>query len=70
MRHNLKKARADAGLTQEKVAEMLGISAIHYQKIEAGERTGSFAIWDALEDLFKIHQRVLREIHPGKADNP
>ena len=69
MRNNLRKARLEAGLTQEKVAEMLDISLRYYQNIEAGERSGSFRIWDALEDLFKVHQRVLREIHPGKADS-
>lgn len=62
MRKNLKKARMEAGLTQEGLAELLGISTIHYQKIEAGERTGSFEIWDKLEDIMRIHQRVLREM--------
>ena len=69
MRANLKKARTDAGLTQEKVAELLHVGLRHYKKIESGETLGSIQIWDMLEDLFKIHQRVLREIHPGKADN-
>lgn len=62
MRANLKKARKDAGLTQEKMAELLGISVVYYQKIEAGERTGSFEIWDTLEDITGTHQRKLREI--------
>ena len=62
MRANLKKARKDAGLTQEKMAEMLGISVVYYQKIEAGERTGNFEIWDTLEDITGTHQRKLREI--------
>ena len=72
MRANLKKARADAGLTQEQMAEKLGISVIHYQKIEQGERTGSFPIWDSLEDITGVHQRKLREIantHPSQAGN-
>ena len=70
MRSNLKKARTDAGLTQEKMAEKLGITVVYYQMIEAGTRTGNFNLWDTLEDLFGVHQRVLRENHPGKADNP
>ena len=69
MRVNLKKARMDAGLTQEATAERLGISPIYYQKIEQGSRCGSFSIWDTLEDMFRIHQRVLRENHPDKAGN-
>ena len=62
MRRELKKARIQAGLTQERLAEKLGISLVYYQKIEAGERIGSFKIWDALEDITGIHQRTLREI--------
>ena len=61
MRENLKKARKEAGMTQKQVAEYLGISERYYQHIEIGQRNGNFALWDALEDLFKIHQRKLRE---------
>ena len=69
MRDNLKKARKDAGLTQEKMAEKLGIGLRHYKKIESGETLGSIELWDMMEDEFNVHQRVLRENHPGKADN-
>ena len=62
MRKNLKEARQAAGLTQKQVAEYLGISDKYYQNIEYGKRPGDFEIWDALEDLFGIHQRKLREI--------
>lgn len=61
MRKNLKEARQKAGMTQKEVAEYLEISERYYQHIEAGQRTGDFIIWDTLEDLFKIHQRILRE---------
>lgn len=72
MRANLKNARRAAGLTQQQMAEKLGISTIHYQLIEAGSRTGNFAIWDALEDITGIHQRKLREMqgmHPDREDS-
>lgn len=72
MRKNLKKARQKAGMTQQQVAEQIGISLRYYQNIEAGSRTGDFEIWDSLEDLFSIHQRKLREIsnnHHGQEDN-
>ena len=62
MRHNLKKARQDAGLTQKQVAEYLGITERHYQYIESGLRAGKIEMWDALEDMFHIHQRQLRKI--------
>ena len=48
-------------MTQQQVADYLGISLRNYQKIEAGDLLGSIAHWDALEDLFSIHQRELRQ---------
>lgn len=60
-RENLRNARKEKGLTQQNVADYLGISLRYYQNIEAGDRTGDFEIWDNLEDLFNIHQRKLRE---------
>lgn len=73
MRENLKNARKAAGLTQQAMADKLGITLVYYQKIEAGDRTGDFEIWDKLEDITGIHQRILREIlksHPAQAKNP
>ncbi len=66
-RNNLKEARQKAGMTQKQVAEYLGITEVHYQRIEYGTTVGKVTLWDALEDLFSIHQRVLREIHHDKA---
>lgn len=61
-RENLKRARKEAGMTQQQVADELGVSIRYYRMIEANERTGDFEIWDALEDMFGVHQRVLREV--------
>lgn len=72
MRENLKKARQEAGMTQQQIADHLEISLVYYQKIEQGSRTGDFYIWDMLEDLMGVHQRILREIqdiHHGKESN-
>lgn len=72
MRKNLKEVRTAAGLTQQQIADKLEISLRYYQKIEAGERTGDFAIWDALEDIFNVHQRKLRELsekHPDPVNS-
>ena len=72
MRKVLQKARKDAGLTQQQMADKLGISLRYYQNIEAGDRTGDFEIWDALEDITGIHQRKLREnsaSHHGQVNN-
>lgn len=62
MRENLKKARKEAGMTQQEMADRLGISLRYYQNIETGDRTGDFTIWDELEDITGIHQRKLREL--------
>lgn len=73
MRANLKKARHDAGLTQQQMADALGIGLRYYQHIEKGDRTGDFDIWDTLEEITGVHQRKLREIqdnHPDKEANP
>lgn len=61
-RENLKKARQAAGITQQQMADRLGISLRYYQNIEAGDRIGDFEIWDSLEDITGIHQRRLREL--------
>ena len=66
MRENLKS------LTQQQVADKLEIGLRYYKSLESGERLGGIELWDALEDLFKIHQRKLREISkncPDQEDN-
>ena len=73
MRENLKKARKNAGMTQQQMADKLGLNLRHYQKIEYAELNGSFEVWDALEDLLGVHQRKLREIpnnRRGLKENP
>ena len=65
MRAALKQARIDKGMTQQEVAEHLGISLRHYQRMESGEIIGFVELWDDLEDLFSIHQRKLREDDRG-----
>ena len=69
MRENLKQARKAAGMTQQQVADKLGIGLRHYKKIERGETLGSISLWDDLEDITGINQRVLREIHPDTEDS-
>ena len=61
MRKNLKEARRKAGMTQQQMADKLGLTLRHYQKIEYADLNGSFEVWDALEDILGIHQRILRE---------
>lgn len=60
-REVLKKARKDAGMTQQEMADELDISLRYYQQIEAGDYDGAYRLWDQLEDFTGIHQRILRE---------
>lgn len=69
MRENLKQARKAAGMTQQQVADKLGLGLRYYKYIEAGYRIGNIWIWDELEDLLGVNQRVLREIHPDTEDS-
>ena len=61
MRANLKRARQNKGMTQQQVADYLGISERQYHYIESGERLGKIKYWDSLEDLFNLYQRTLRD---------
>ena len=69
MRNNLQAARKAAGMTQQAMADKLGVGLRHYKKIESGETLGSIPLWDYLEDLLEVNQRVLREIHPDREDS-
>ncbi|MDO4267429.1 MAG: helix-turn-helix transcriptional regulator [Eubacteriales bacterium] len=72
MRKKLKEARQRAGMTQQQMANELDIGLRHYQFIESGDRIGDFAIWDKLEDITGVHQRILRQneaSHPDTEDS-
>lgn len=72
MRKNLKEARQKTGMTQQQMADALDIGLRYYQFIEAGDRIGDFTIWDKLEDITGVHQRILRQNesnHLCKEDN-
>ena len=69
MRERLKSARKAAGMTQQQVAVRIGIEPRYYKAIESGERLGSIAVWDALEDPFGINLLVLGAMHPRRDEN-
>lgn len=72
MRKFLKEARQKTGMTQQQMADALDIGLRYYQFIEAGDRIGDFTIWDKLEDITGVHQRILRRNesnHLCKEDN-
>lgn len=69
MRNNLQAARKTAGMTQQAMADKLGIHERYYKAIESGEKLGAIWIWDKLEDRLGVNQRVLREIHLDKVNS-
>lgn len=64
MRMKLKSMRVSLGITQKQIAQQLGISVRFYQHIEAGARKGSIELWDKIEDIFNVPQRLLRADTP------
>ncbi|MBP3835469.1 MAG: helix-turn-helix transcriptional regulator [Pyramidobacter sp.] len=61
MREKLKEARIKSGMTQQQAAAAVGICERYYRSLELGARGGKAALWDKLEDLFRVPQRELRK---------
>lgn len=61
MRENLRRARRDAGMSQEDIAAELDMSASTYQLIESGEITPREEVWDAIEQLLGERREWLKE---------
>ena len=53
-RHNLKLLRVKHNLTQQQLADLLGVSVSTYNLIEAGKRRGSQEFWQKLQQQFKL----------------
>jgi len=51
--NNLKKLRLEQGITQENIAERLGLTSRGYRYIENGNFQPSYRSIKALEDYFK-----------------
>ena len=57
--NNIKKARKAAGLTQEQTAELIGISLLHYGRLERGERSISLKQLTLISDALNADIGVL-----------
>jgi len=70
MRKNLQLARTAKGLTQEAIAEYLGVATNHYQRIEYGQCDTIGENWLRLFELFgetvSLHQLMEDTPKPGK----
>ncbi len=58
----LKETRKDAGYTQEKLAEKLGIHPTYVGKLEAGKNNPSFLLLYRISKALKIKLRDLFDI--------
>ena len=56
---NLQRCRDRANLTQEQVAEQVGISTSHYANLERGSRTMSVPVLLALADVFHVSANTI-----------
>lgn len=54
MRQDLKIFRVKQHLTQQQLAEQMGVSVATYNLIENGTRRGSQKFWEKLQQTFKL----------------
>jgi transcriptional regulator with XRE-family HTH domain len=59
LRANLRRQRSVLGLSQEEVAERLGMATRHYQKIESGELNVTMATLCKVADVLRIEPATL-----------
>lgn len=65
----LRRIRISKGWSLEYVANKVGVTKAAIHDLETGRRKGSIRVWDALEDLFTISQRKLREEENERSKN-
>lgn len=51
MRENLINLRTKRGYTQLELAELIGVTDRHYQRLEAGTSKGSVDVWETLKKI-------------------
>ena len=63
MRTDLKVLRVKNKLTQQQLANKLGVSVVTYNLIEQGKRNGSKDFWAKLQKLFKLADGELWQLY-------
>ena len=63
MRTDLKVLRVKNKLTQQQLADKLGVSVVTYNLIEQGKRQGSKDFWANLQKLFKLADGELWQLY-------
>lgn len=60
--HNLRRVRKSRKLTQEQLADTVGISAVHLNRIEQGHSSPSAEVLFAIADVLEITSDSLRQL--------
>jgi transcriptional regulator with XRE-family HTH domain len=61
-RQNLINARHEAKLTQSELGNLVGATKKRISALETAACGTRTALWDRLEEVLGVHQRILREI--------
>ena len=72
MRIELKLLRVKNQLTQQQLAQKLGVSCTMYNLIERGQRKGSIDFWTKIQQLFNVSDADMWKLYTYKeyAVNP
>lgn len=66
----LKQLRVAHDLTQEEMAERMGVKRVRYQNVESGYRAGTIDFWQKLQKAFNISDadmwRLLQQQEGGE----
>ena len=66
----LKQLRVGLDLTQEEMAEKIGVKRVRYQNVESGYRAGTIEFWQKLQKAFAISDaemwRLLQQQEGGE----
>lgn len=66
-RLQLKAFRAGKGMSQQEMADKLGVTRSRYAGIEAGRRNGSQEFWLAFQQAFKIESEEMWKLMSKEA---
>lgn len=66
MRLELKVLRTKSNLTQNQMADRLGVTRVNYLLIENGKSNGTLKFWDRLQSEFGLTPKKLDQIRKNK----
>ena len=62
MRRQLRKRRLELGMTQKQLAALIDVSDSTIGTLETNCNKGSVDVWDNLERVLGVDQKILRQI--------